>query len=150
MIFIIFVRNKANLIKNQFPDPILPAMKEESSPCCLKTISKSSFVLSCSGACDLGNIADHVARKLSREGYRKMHCLAVVGAGIDNHTRELKRSNLLVIDGCAKNCGKKIVEDAGFRDFYYLRISDLGFGKGKTGVTGRSINSVFKIASRLN
>jgi len=40
-------------------------------------------VLACSGACDLGQITDLVARKLRDNGVRKMNCLAVVGAGIE-------------------------------------------------------------------
>lgn len=123
-------------------------MKEKPSSCC--SSQNGCYVLSCSGACDLGRISDHVARKLSREGIRKMHCLAVVGAGLDEPTALLRKSNLLVIDGCNLNCGKKIVEKAGFRDFYYLRVADLGFEKGKTSVTSSVIDSVFKIASRLN
>lgn len=123
-------------------------MKSDKKPCCASP--RGSYVLSCSGACDLGNIADHVARKLSRHGFRKMHCLAVVGAGIGDPISDLKNSNLLVIDGCNVHCGKKIVEGAGFNDFYYLQVSELGYAKGKTGVTGRAINTVFKIASRLN
>ena len=79
-----------------------------------------------------------------------MHCLAVVGAGIDATTGDLKKTNLLVIDGCNCDCGKKIVEKAGFNDYYYLRITDLGFQKNRTGVTGSSIQSVYKIPSRLN
>ncbi len=123
-------------------------MKKKTSPCC--SSKNGCYVIACSGACDLGNIADHVARKLTREGLRKMHCLALVGAGIDEPIAQLKKSNLLVIDGCNFDCGKRIVENAGFNDFYYLRITDLGFEKGKTGVTGSAISSVFKIAERLN
>ena len=123
-------------------------MKKKAKACCAS--QNGCYVLSCSGACDLGSISDHVARKLSREGFRKMHCLAIVAAGIDNSIQQLKKSNLLVIDGCNQECGKKIVESAGFGDFYYLRITDLGFEKDKTGISGNTINSVFKIASRLN
>ena len=39
--------------------------------------------MACSGACDLGQITDLVARKLRDNNVRKMHCLAVVGAGIE-------------------------------------------------------------------
>jgi uncharacterized metal-binding protein len=123
-------------------------MKDKTSPCC--SSKNGCYVIACSGACDLGNITDHVARKLSREGFRKMHCLALVGAGIDEPTGILKKSNLLVLDGCNVECGKKIVQKAGFRDFYYLKVTELGYEKGKTGVTASSINAVFKIAQRLN
>jgi len=122
-------------------------MKEKTSPCFQ---SKGSFVISCSGACDLGNISDQVARKLADSGYRTMHCLAMVGAGVGEALDQLKKSNLLVIDGCTHDCGKKMVKNAGIKDFYYLRITDLGFEKGKTEVNAGSVRSVFKIAQRLN
>ena len=123
-------------------------MKETTPPCC--TSKNGNYVIACSGGCDLGNLSDLIARKLSREGVRKMNCLAIIGAGNNEKINCLKKSNLLVIDGCDGDCAKKIVEKAGFQDFYYLRITDLGYKKDKTGVSIRTINSVYRIAKRLN
>jgi len=39
--------------------------------------------MACLGAYNLGQITDLVARKLRDKNVRKMHCLAVVGAGIE-------------------------------------------------------------------
>ena len=112
--------------------------------------NKSDFVLSCSGACDLGHISDLVARKLSSEGIRKMNCLAVVGAGISASIETFKQSNLLIIDGCSVDCGKKIADKAGLTNYSYLRLTDLGFVKGKTEVSEINTQFVFDKAAALN
>jgi uncharacterized metal-binding protein len=104
------------------------------------------IVLSCSGACDLGQITDLVARKLSKEGVRKMNCLAVVGAGIEKSIEDFKTKNILMLDGCPVDCGKQILDKAGIEDYKYLRITDLGFTKGQTPVTGEIISQVYEKA----
>jgi uncharacterized metal-binding protein len=105
------------------------------------------IVLSCSGASDVGQISDLVARKLSKEGVRKMNCLAVVGAGIDKSIRDFKTKNILVIDGCPVDCGKRILEKNGISNANYLRLNDLGFKKGKTEVNQEYVNKVYEAAS---
>ena len=124
-------------------------MKTKENKNCLCR-SDSEYVLSCSGACDVGHISDLVARKLSSEGVRKMNCLAVVGAGITNSIDTFKKSNVLVIDGCPVDCGKKIMDQAGIKNYSYLRVTDLGFEKGKTEVSVAIIQSVFDRACVMN
>ncbi len=104
------------------------------------------IVLSCSGACDLGQITDLVARKLSKEGVRKMNCLAVVGAGIEKSIEDFKTKNILMLDGCPVDCGKQILDKAGIENYNYLRITDLGFNKGQTPVNGEIISRVYEKA----
>ncbi len=84
-----------------------------------------------------------LARKLSAEGVRKMNCLAVVGAGITNSIATFKKSNVLVIDGCPVDCGKKIMNQARIKEHSYLRVTDLGYEKGKTEVSDAIIQVVF-------
>ena len=67
-------------------------------------------VFACSGAADLGEISDLVARKLHRDGVRQMKCLAFIGAGIQDMIDSVKDSNMLVIDGCKLDCGRLTVE----------------------------------------
>jgi len=102
------------------------------------------IVLACSGASDVGHISDLVARKLSKEGVRKMNCLAVVGAGIEKSIESFKKRNLLIIDGCPVDCGKKIAEKAGIENFSYVRITDLGYKKGLTEVNETAVDEVYK------
>ena len=41
------------------------------------------LIYACSGAADVGSLADRTARWLHLSGWGKMHCLAGVGAGLD-------------------------------------------------------------------
>lgn len=122
-------------------------MESKTNACCCN--GRTPYVIACSGACDLGEIADKVARKLSTEGIRKMHCLAVVGAGIEKPTLELKNSDLLVIDGCMLDCAQKIVEKAEFDCYSRLRVSDLGYEKYNTPVNNEVITEVYQLAATM-
>ena len=104
------------------------------------------IVFACSGACDLGQITDLVARKLRDNNVRKMNCLAVVGAGIEKSIEEFKTKNILVLDGCPTDCGKRIMEKNDINDFKYMRLTDFGLIKGQTPVTEDVINSVYSKA----
>lgn len=115
-------------------------MEEKKS--CLCGVSEF-MVLACSGACDLGQVTDIVARKLRDNGVRKMNCLAVVGAGIEPSIESFKSKNILMLDGCPTDCGKKILDKHGITDYKYFRITDLGYIKGKTPVTEEVINRVY-------
>jgi len=106
--------------------------------------SAEYMVLACSGACDLGQITDRVARKLRDNGVRKMNCLAVVGAGIEKSIEDFKKKNILLLDGCPIDCGKRILDKAGFTDYKYMRITDLGYKKGQTPVTDEVVNLVYE------
>jgi len=104
------------------------------------------MVLACSGASDVGQITDLVARKLRDNKVRKMNCLAVVGAGIEKSIEDFKKKNILVIDGCPIDCGKKIMDRNGFTNYQYMRVTDLGYVKGETDVTEVVINAIFEMA----
>lgn len=104
------------------------------------------MVLTCSGACDLGQIADTVARRLSSNKVRKMNCLAVVGAGIQPSIDAFKKANILLIDGCPTECGKRILNTQGFNSYQHLRITDLGYIKGRTAITEEVISAVYEKA----
>lgn len=115
--------------------------KEGSS--CLCGVSEF-MVLACSGACDHGQITDLVARKLRYNGVRKMNCLAVVGAGIEKYIVDFKTKNILMLDGCPIDCGKQILDKAGFENYNYFRVTDLGYKKGQTPVTEEVIEAVYE------
>jgi uncharacterized metal-binding protein len=104
------------------------------------------IVMACSGASDVGQISDLVARKLRDNGVRKMNCLAVIGAGIEKSIESFKTKELLIIDGCPIDCGKRMMEQHQFTNYKYLRITDFGFVKGKTPITEENIQEVYSKA----
>jgi uncharacterized metal-binding protein len=99
-------------------------------------------VFACSGAADLGQISDLVARKIHSDGARQMKCLAFIGAGIQDMIDSVKDSNMLVIDGCKLDCGKLTMEKNGLSGFCHLRLTDLGYIKGKTDVSMKAVNEI--------
>jgi len=107
------------------------------------------IVLACSGACDLGQVTDIVARKLRDNKVRKMNCLAAVGADVKPTIDAFKAANLLMLEGCAVDCGKKILEKAGISNFTHLRMTDFGYVKGQTPVTEDVIKTVYEKAESI-
>lgn len=95
--------------------------------------SAPKLIFACSGAADVGAVADQAARKLTKEGAGRMFCLAGIGgrvSGIMATTESAAR--ILAIDGCPLNCAKNSLEQAGFKTYEHLQLADLGMEKGKT------------------
>lgn len=111
--------------------------------------SSDYLVIACSGACDLGQATDLVARKLRDNKVRKMGCLSMVSANIKPTIEAFKTNNLLLLDGCTVDCGKKILSNAGITNFQYLRITDLGYTKGQTPVTQSLIEEIYSKAELI-
>lgn len=101
------------------------------------------LIFSCSGGADVGELADLAARKLTREGNGKMFCLAGIGGRISSILKSTKSAaSILAIDGCALDCTRKSLEEAGITWFDHLRLTDLGFDKGATAVDADAIDQV--------
>lgn len=112
-------------------------MSEKSACACG---SAPKLIFACSGAADVGAIADQAARKLTKDGVGKMFCLAGIGgrvSGIMATTETAAR--ILAIDGCPLNCAKNSLEQAGFKKYEHLQLADLGMEKGKTPPTAEVI-----------
>ena len=108
------------------------------------------LIFACSGAADVGAVADQAARRLAREGDGKMFCLAGIGgriAGIMKNTETAAK--LLAIDGCPLNCVKACLEEAGFTNFEHLRLADLGMEKGSTEISEENIGKVTEAGAKL-
>jgi len=101
------------------------------------------LIFACSGAADVGAIADQAARNLTKEGVGKMFCLAGVGgrvSGIMKTTEAAER--ILAIDGCPLDCVKKCLGQAGFTKFEHLQVAELGIEKGKSPVNDEAVTKV--------
>ena len=94
--------------------------------------SAPTLIFPCSGAADVGEISDRVARKLTRDGIGKIFCLAGVGAGISDFIETAQAAGLnIAIDGCSVACARKVLEKNGFQPRSYI-LTDMGLMKGKT------------------
>ena len=79
-----------------------------------------------------------------------MFCLAGIGGGVEpilGKTRSA--SQILAIDGCPLDCVKACLTQSGFTDIAHLRVTDLGFEKGQTGIDDAAIASVVAKAEDL-
>jgi uncharacterized metal-binding protein len=102
-----------------------------------------TLIFACSGAADVGQIADQAARKLSRDGAGRMFCMTGIGgrvSGIMKTTESAEK--ILAIDGCPLNCVKNSLEQAGFNKFEHLQLADLGLGKCNSPVTEENVSKV--------
>ena len=115
-----------------------------SGECCT---GRTKLIFACSGAADVGAIADQAARKLTKDGKGKMFCLAGVGGRVSGIMKSTGAADeVLVIDGCQLDCAKNCMEQAGFKAFEFVRLTDLGMEKGKTPVTEENINKVVQVS----
>lgn len=101
------------------------------------------LIFACSGAADVGEIADRAARKLTREGKGRMFCTAGLGGRISGILKTTEAAeSVLAIDGCPLNCVKASLEQAGVTTFQHLQLADLGLEKGRSPATQETIDKV--------
>ena len=101
------------------------------------------LIFACSGAADVGEIADLAARKLNKEGMGKMFCLAGIGGCVEGIMKNTEVARELVaIDGCTLDCAKKTLERGNFKEFMHVRLTDMELEKGKSAVTNENIEKV--------
>lgn len=112
--------------------------------------SAPKLIFACSGAADVGALADQAARKMTRDGNGKMFCLAGIGGRVSGIMASTQAAaTILAIDGCALNCARKSLEEAGFAGFEHILLSDLGFQKGKSPVTDEAVAKIAEEGAKL-
>ncbi|WP_461208734.1 putative zinc-binding protein [Desulfocurvus sp. DL9XJH121] len=108
------------------------------------------LIFSCSGAADVGELADRAARGLTREGKGKMFCLAGIGGRVSGIVKTTEAASaILAIDGCPLECARKSLEEAGFTEFMHLRLGDMGLKKGDSPVSEENVARVMAEAAGL-
>lgn len=99
-------------------------MSQENSCSCS---GGPKLIFACSGAADVGEIADKAARQLTKEGIGRMFCTTGIGGRISGIMKTTESADkILAIDGCPLNCVKNSLEQAGFNEFEHLQLADLG------------------------
>ena len=110
----------------------------------------STVVYACSGCSDAGEIADRIARQLTREGVAQMSCLAGIGGRVKSLLLNAENAErILVVDGCPLNCARNTLELAGFKKFDHLELHKLGIRKGSAPVTGERIATGVASAKKI-
>jgi uncharacterized metal-binding protein len=107
-------------------------MSAETKACCGPIRVK--LVYACSGASDVGALTDLAARRINRSKVAYMSCTAGIGAGVPEILEPAKTAvQILVLDGCERDCARLCLEQAGIHRFQHLQMKrDIGWEKGKT------------------
>lgn len=117
-------------------------MKKQTNSC---ACDGDRLIFSCSGAADVGELADRTARELTKQGIGKMFCLAGIGGNVESiiqKTRTVER--LLVIDGCQVACAKESLDRVNITGYQYMQLSKLGYEKGKSPASPENVAEVVK------
>lgn len=109
-----------------------------------------TVVYACSGCSDAGELADRIARRLTREGAAEMSCLAGIGGRVKPLVnRAASAERILAIDGCPLNCTRHTLELAGFQNFDHLELHRLGMRKHSCPVTEERIAAGVEAAKTI-
>lgn len=109
-------------------------MVQCSCSCGGNDAEKVRLVYACAGAADVGQIADLVARQLSREEWGGMSCLSGIGADLSGFIESAREADNIVVDGCPVSCGKKMFEKNDLPHTEFV-LTQLGLVKGSTPAT---------------
>ena len=104
-----------------------------------------TLIFACSGAADVGAVADRAAREMTQQGLGQMFCMAGIGGRIEpimQKTAE-QAKKILAIDGCGMNCVKSCLEMAGFQ-YSHLQLGDIDMVKGQTPPTDENIEKAVR------
>ena len=131
-------------------------MAQETKACgcggtgCAEPKKKKILLFSCSGAANVAEIADHVARQLTAEGYGQMFCLAGLGAGIPNMIQTAREADLnFILDGCPLDCARLIFEKQGLTNVKVIRVTDHGIAKAKgVKITEEQVQMIVNLAKQ--
>ncbi len=87
------------------------------------------IIFPCSGAANVGQIANRAAVELAKQGFGNLFCTAAIGAGIKAIIESAKASGkILAIDGCRIACASEILKKAGFNPLEIV-VTNLGIKK---------------------
>jgi uncharacterized metal-binding protein len=101
---------------------------EEKSKCLCG--SSDVRIVACSGASNVGQIANQAAIDLAKAKVGGFFCLAGVGAHITGMVKSGKDADLVIaIDGCPVQCAAKTLQHAEIEPTIQVIVTDLGIEK---------------------
>ncbi|MBF7084277.1 putative zinc-binding protein [Desulfallas sp. Bu1-1] len=88
------------------------------------------LIFPCSGASNVGQIANQAGVELTKAGIGKMFCLAGIGGHVESFVESAKGAKrIIAIDGCPVQCAKKTLEHAGVTITDYVVVTEEGIKK---------------------
>ncbi|HUU76403.1 MAG TPA: putative zinc-binding protein [Methanoregulaceae archaeon] len=91
---------------------------------------KIRILFPCAGLANVGQISNCAALQLTEEGYGNATCIALLGSGNPGLMEGIAGANeVVIIDGCSNECGKKIADSQGVGIAQHLIITGLGIEK---------------------
>jgi uncharacterized metal-binding protein len=114
------------------------------------TKPSGKLVFACSGAADVGALADLAARQLTKAGKGQMFCTAGLGGKVTPILETTRAASaILALDGCPLDCVKRSLAEAGFAQCLHLRVTDLGMAKGQTEISEANVSKIVAQAEAL-
>ena len=105
-------------------------MTAEKPKCSCGDGALGLVIYSCSGASNVGQLANDVAVEMVRAGNGSMGCLVGLSAHVSTMVQNAKAANrILVIDGCGVKCGRKALEHVGLTNFDSVVLTEMGVKK---------------------
>lgn len=99
---------------------------------CCGSKNNEVMILSCSGASNVGQLANQAAVELTAEGAVRMFCLAGIGGQLSGFVQSAKDAPCMVaVDGCPVGCAKAILEKNQVPLTHYVVLTELGIEKNK-------------------
>lgn len=101
---------------------------EEKTKCMCS--SSDVRVVACSGASNVGQIANQAAIDLANEKVAGFFCLAGVGSHINGMVKSAREAGLMIsIDGCPVKCAARTLQHADIEPAIQIVITELGIEK---------------------
>ncbi len=101
---------------------------EEKKKCLCS--SSDVRVVACSGASNVGQIANQAAIDLAKQKVAGFFCLAGVGGHIKGMVKSAKEAGLMIaIDGCPVQCAAKTLQHADIEPAIQIIVTELGIEK---------------------
>lgn len=87
-------------------------------------------VVACSGASNVGQIANQAAIGLAKEKAAGFFCLAGVGGHINGMVKSAREAGIMIaIDGCQVQCAAKTLQHAEIEPAIQIVVTELGIEK---------------------
>ncbi|PLX19837.1 MAG: zinc-binding protein [Candidatus Muiribacterium halophilum] len=102
-------------------------------------------IYSCSGAADVGQIADVATREINKKELAAMGCLAGIGGNVSGIVKSAEGADkIVVVDGCPLKCAKKNFDEKSIDVSEHFVVTEFGLKKGCSPANNENIQKIVK------